>query len=302
MKLNTAGLKALALAACSLLWSGCMQLEVVVEMHEKDAGATVRERIRVSRTLQEVCPTKADLDKLLAHLSEQSARERTKQMGKGITLVSHERKELPNGSVESRAVYEIPNIRDLRINNPFVAFRPPASGASISYGLRMYLDKPTNETWLNVHEVNKKLKYPEAMVRRTATPRERQILRELRPIVSDMMSDFQATVRLKVPTQFKGGYVRNIRAGRKTTTLFSLTGDDLDKHGRGFLENEEILIALLEMDFGDPAILGHTAAFPNNSRTPVLRAHGHGLRAPNRFRILQTTHQKETYSKKKSGK
>jgi hypothetical protein len=113
-----------------------------------------------------------------------------------------------------------------------------------------------------------------------------------------MLSGFEASLKLKVPTRFAGGYVRNIKAGPDTTTLFSISGDDLDTEGNGFFDNEEILLALLRLDFGADVIYRHACAFPHNSRTPVLRAHGHGLYGPWSFRILPSTYQFEKFHKK----
>jgi hypothetical protein len=285
-------------AASALLLAGCLQVEVTVEMHDKDPGATVRERIRVSRKLQEVCPTKEDLKTLLGHLTEQAARERMKRMGKGISLVSHKREKLPDGSIESRVVYTIPKIGDLRLCNPFVQDHPAARQAAIRVSPQRTRDgKPTTGTLIKVHMVGRKT-YSDAMIRRTATPLERQTVRELGPILRDMLSDFQVDLKLTVPTRFEGGHVRNIRTGAKTATLFSLSGRDGDNRGRPLFENEEILLALLQMDFESGRLIQLARTFLHNSTMPVTRRAVHNGAA---FSILQTTWQKKAYSRSDLG-
>ena len=281
-------------AAWLLMLAGCVQVEMTVEMHDKDPGATIRERIRVSRELQQVCGSKQDRKELLSHLTQAAARRRMESMGKGITLVSHRQDDRADGSVECVVVYEIPRITDLRIVNPFLFDRPAASGARITYGLQKNRrGKPTNQTRIEVSMVDRKLKYPESMIRPAVTPLERQILRDVRPILCDMLQDFQATVKLEVPTRFLDDRsVRGTMARTKTATLFSISGRDLDRHGNGFFENEEILLAVLQMDV--ERISRYAEGFVRNSRLPVFRG---AVWDGARFRILQTTHQKKEYSK-----
>ena len=71
-----------------LLTAGCMQVDVLVEMHDKDGGATVRETITVTRKLQDVCPTGEKRKELLGFLSKEAAEKRTKRMGSGAVLSS----------------------------------------------------------------------------------------------------------------------------------------------------------------------------------------------------------------------
>jgi hypothetical protein len=266
---NLSRMAAWAASAALLLLSGCAQIDVTVEMHDKDPGATVRERVRVSRRLLEACPAGAQREKLLGNLEREAALERMKLMGKGVKLVSHEKKALPDGGVQSLVVYRVPDIRNLQVTNPFVDAGAPGDLARINCGF-----KPKyNVNHFSVHSLGRMRGYPKGVVRKTATPLERQILRELRPVLVDMLSDFRASLKLKVPTRFLRNHVRNLSAGPKVTTLFSVSGQDLDRHGNGFFDNEEIMLALMEMDFSDGTILKHTGAFLHNSRTPVLRSH-----------------------------
>lgn len=286
------------LLLAAALFTGCMQIDVTVAMHDKDDGATITERIRLTRQLLEVCPTDEKKKELLAHLTREAALKRMKQMGKGVTLESHNQKKLPNGSIQSITVFKIPKIKNLILCNPLIHAHPAGAGAGIGYGLFRTGNKRLDKKQINVsvNTRNRKKKYPSAMTRRTKTPLDRQILRELKPIISDMVSDFQVRIRLKVPTRFTARYVRNIKAAPKVTTLFSLSGKDLDRRGNNFFENEEILLAMLELDFKSHVLLKNTGSFTNNSRSPVLRAHGNGLYHPNRFRIMPTAFHKKKYN------
>jgi len=277
------------------LLTGCVEIDVTVEMHDKDPGATVTEQIKVTRKLQQACSSSADREKLLANLGRDAALARMKHMGKGITIVSHETKTLPDGSRQSLAVYRIPDITHLRVSNPFIHSHPPGAPTTIHYGLHTSRDSSNGQIWVKCN-ADRKHRHAKGMTRRAPTPLERQILRELQPVIADMLSDFRATLRLKVPTRFLGGYVRNLKAGPQTTTLFSVSGKDLDAYGNGFFENEEIMLSILQLDFDAPVLHKHACAFTHNSRTPVLR--GKGLYGPWSFRMHPSTYQFERFHKK----
>jgi hypothetical protein len=266
-----------SLIPAAALFAGCMQLDLTVEMHEKDGGATVTERIRVTRRVLDACPAQADRKKLLRHLGRAAALERMKKMGKDVSLQSHKQETLPDGGIESVAVYTIPDFNHLIIPNPFVSGRPPGVRARAHYGTVTRKGKLLQGVvTVGFRPAPNRIVYPGEMTQKATTPQERQILRELKPIIVDMLSDFQARIRLKIPTRYTYGQVRNFAAGPKVATLFSISGEDLDRHGNGFFDNEEVMLALLQMDFDSHEILQHTRYFHNNSRVPVIR-HGAGF-------------------------
>jgi hypothetical protein len=139
--------------------------------------------------------------------------------------------------------------------------------------------------------------------RKTPNPAERQILREMKPVLSDMLSDFRMCLRLKVPTHFTGGGVRDVFSNPKVVTMFDLSGKSRDAHGGLFFENEEVLISLLELDLESRVLHANSSqAFLHNSRVPVLRgsAHSAGWRARMRreFCMYPTKHMCREYLKK----
>ena len=279
--------------------SGCMQVDITVDLHDNDPGATITERICVTRKLLNIYSSEKERNELLSHLNREAAQDRMKQMGKGITMESHKQQKLPDGSVEYVVVYTIPKISDLRICNPFVFDRPAAAGARIT--CRPHKNrhgKKTDQTRIEISMINRKLAYPKTTGQQAATPLQRQILRETRPILCDMLRDFRASMKISVPTRFLDDRsVRGARAVTKTATLFSISGSDLDSQGNGFFENEEILLKVLQMDL--ERFPGNFRGFVQDSSMPVFRG---AVWSGARFHILQTKYQKKEYSGQKPGK
>ncbi|MFW6151757.1 MAG: hypothetical protein ACOC6C_02160, partial [Verrucomicrobiota bacterium] len=101
--------------------TGCLQLELAIDMHD-DGSAEMTERLRFSKALLDL----DDGSDLARYLGRAGAQARMKSMGEGLALKSHEEKKYPDGSRESLVVYNIGDIEDLRLPNPFVQQRPPA--------------------------------------------------------------------------------------------------------------------------------------------------------------------------------
>ena len=280
------------LILAAALFTGCMHVDITVEMHDKDGGATVTERIRVTRKLIEACPAEADQKKLLNHLSRAGAQKRMKHMGKGISLTSHKQEKLPDGSIEAVAVYTITDINQLIIPNPFIADRPAATRARFFCSTIKRKGKLLSVMQTGARLMHNRIVYPKEMVKKVKTPRDRQILREMKPVIVDMLADFQVRIRLKVPTRYTYGDVRNFASGPKTALILSISADDLDRHGNNFFENEEIMLALLQMDFKSPVIASQIRHFVNNTSLPVIRK-GTG------FSIYPTTYHKQRFFQKK---
>jgi hypothetical protein len=278
-----------------LLCCGCVHVDITVGVHDEDGGATITERLRLTQELQELCAGTDGLELLKGQLGKETALARAEKMGKGTVLNSHRMYGLPDGGVESLAVYEIPDVEDLRLTSPFLhdAEDAPASTYQLAFS-----PHTNEENWrygqvsMSVKRVTRVPKGPGA-ARRASTPAERQAYRELQPVVADLLRNLEVALRVQMPEPFSGGYVRNIRAGPKTATLFSLSGRDLDTTGRGFLDNEEIMISLLELDLNADVIHRHACAFSDNPKTPVLR--GKELYHPERFHVLPTKHMVNKY-------
>jgi hypothetical protein len=179
------------------------------------------------------------------------------------------------------------------MSSPFVDRDAPASTCRLTFGAHAgKRDWRYGQISMGVKRV-KRVAFPKGVVKKAATPAERQIYRELQPVVADMLRNLEVAVRLEVPKRFTAGHLRNARAGARTATLFALSGKDLDAGGKGFLDNEEIMAAMLQMDLEADVIQRHACAFPNNDKTPVLR--GKRLRHSAGFRTLPTKHMIDRY-------
>lgn len=277
-----------------LVSSGCVHVDITVELHDKDPGATVTERLCVTRKLKELCPTGRETSNIMVHLEKKSALERLKYMGKGATLVSHNKKDLPDGSSESIAVYSVANIENLRFSNPWIGGRPSqqyrlALGARVGRAGKKY-----GLVSMQVKSVNRRRDGLEkGTVTKASTPLERERYRLLKPVVADLLSDLDIALRVTVPTRFTGGRVRGLRGGVKTMTLLSLSGKDLDRSGRKFFDNEEVMIRIMQMDLKAGVVFRNS----QGARSPRLR-HGRGYHAEY-FTFIPTEYFKKKYFEKK---
>jgi len=269
--------------------AGCLQLEMAIRMDD-EGGARVTERLRLSKVLLDISSGMPEGRDISEHLKRPSVLDRMKQMGKGITLVSHEERDLPAGARESVAVFHIPDIEDLRVPNPFVQNHPPAPMHRLLFRPCYKSHRSGEVGTVSVGFVRAGPKSEAgkdgAKLPPAATPLDRQSYRALMSVVEDLARDFQVKVTLTVPNQPAGG---RRPAGDRTLTLLSFDDKDMDRHAEPFLRNEEAMLALLQFKFRDPAILNHTEVFSRNAHVPVHR----GSKAPyhsDSFRIHPTRH------------
>ena len=264
-------------AAWPLLWAmllacGCVQVDLKVTLHPNDGGATVTETVRASRMAIEACKSEQERGELLSHLKRAGAESRMKDMGEGLTLASHQMRKLPGGGRESVAVYKIAELNKLRIPNPSVDLWPMAKQVSFSTYRAKARHREVPHVALRVDTDVEDVRYKGDLTKKAKTPRDRQGLRELQPIVLDMLEDFQLSLRVEVPTYFTGGRVRGLTESPKTATLFSVSGKNGDRRGHGFFANEEIMVGLLEMDRESGAVIHNSkGAWKSNYGVPVLR-------------------------------
>lgn len=277
--------------ALILAAGGCMQLELAIEMHEEDGGATLTERIRFSEALLDLDAGVGGKIGLSRRLGRTGAQSRMKTMGRGIALKSHAENNLPDGSRESVAVYHIPNIEDLRLPNPFVQSDPPAPAPA------RRLD------FSPIHKSNRRHEIGSVRVRvvvaessegsgaepveaiAAATPLEMQLYRDLQPVFSDLLKDFEVKIVLTVPDQPAS---RGRPSGDRTITLLHFNDKHMDRYAEPFLRNEEAMLSLLQFKWNDAAITDHTKDFPRNPQVPIHR--GRSNWASTHFRIRPTRH------------
>ena len=283
------GVFTIALAAwAALAGGGCLQIDIAIKMHE-NGTATITERTRFSTgllTLDRHVPG-ARLEPML---ERKTIEQRMRQMGKGVKLVSHKLTTLKDGARESLAVFEIPNIEDLRLVNPYLHQAAPGR-------LMQFRFVPIYRRVHSFHKVGDLMMYlvPAERPKRRGnaddkpppepTPLELQALRDLQPMLLDMLKGFRVGLRVELPKTVSSGAVRDRRAATRIIRFISFSDKDLDAHARGFLGNEEIMLSLLRRRFGDEIITRHVREFPDNKTVPVFRGNIYGI---GRFRIKPT--------------
>lgn len=280
---------AVALILAAALTTGCLQIELTIEMNDQDAGATLTERVRLSRTLLELDRAMEPARTLTRHLAREAAQERMNSMGEGMTLDSHRERTLDDGSRECVTVYRIPDIEDLRLPNPLLQNGRPAPMMRFRFSPR-YKPHYIGDVDIGLTSAETGPGKPAAAepALPAATPLDAQLYRDLQPVFAELMRDFEIRITLILPHAPKAGHVRDIRTGNRHVTLLALNAEDMDRHGERFLANEEAMLALLQFKFGDPAIVSHTDQFVNNALVPVNR--GRSLYGSGGFRFRPTTH------------
>jgi hypothetical protein len=270
--------------ALALAWAanGCFQLEYDIVLRDGDDGATITERFGLTRELLELETGAPAEQKLERHLTREAVLERMKVMGAGIVLKEHKRIENPDGSLESRAVFEIPDVTALRLPNPLVGNSRPVPSMKLTfspYQERMWGTVTGNR--VRIHLVlDGRGNAPAAPP--GATPFDVQYYRELAPAYADMMRGLSVAVRLTVPTDAQGG--------KEVHPIFVLSDRNTDRGGAPFLQNEEAMVAMLRVAPFSGAIYGHANAFGTDPNVPVLRRR-------NLIVIRPTTRMSEKWSK-----
>jgi hypothetical protein len=247
--------------ALALAWAanGCFQLEYDIVLRDGDDGATITERFGLTRELLELDARTPVEQKLEKYLTREAVLERMKAMGAGIVLKEHKRIENPDGSLESRAVFEIPDVTALRLPNPLVGESRMVPSMKL-----IFSPHRTDGGHPRVHihmRLDGKGRAPAAPP--GATPFDIQYYRELAPAYADMMRGLSVAVRLTVPTDAQGG--------KEVHPIFVLSDRNTDRGGAPFLQNEEAMVAMLRVDPFSGAIHSHAGAFHTDSGVPVLR-------------------------------
>ncbi len=268
--------------------TGCLQLELAIDMHD-DGSATMTERLRFSKALLDL----DDGSGLTRYLGRAGAQARMKDMGKGLTLKSHDEKKYPDGSRERVTVYNIGDIEDLRLPNPFVQRRPPAPMVRLRFNpvyKRVHSYQHVGD--IHIHLVGAESKDGKEIENPVPveTPLDMQLYRDLHPIFADMMKDFEVKATLTVPNQ-PGAKGR--KAGDRTIRLLHFNDKHKDRYSEPFLQNEEAMLSVLQFKMGDETITRHTGNFPRNSQLPVHR--GRSPWASTRFIIRPTSHLYEKF-------
>ena len=271
------------IVAAGLCCGGCLQLETIIELHP-DGSGTVTERLALSRRLLSMAENSRDKAGVHRLLSRDAALERMKTMGKNIRLAKHETRESPEGGRESVAVYKIKYLGDLIYVSPFMNASPAIKELRVHLGTRLtyqgYEHLPSDSK-LKVRFTEskpralkrgggKQTKKPETASKTSGgagknfklppgTPEGVQAYREVAPLFADMVEGFKLRVTFKSYAPIDGvnhRYVplRNAAAHPRTADLINFSSADLDRRGERFMDNEEVMVALLRgyRIFSDP--------------------------------------------------
>lgn len=271
--------KAVLAAVAALGCAGCMQLETRVKLNE-DGSATITERLRFSRRLLDLDSDRAEGDLHLGHmLSEAGAKKRMERMGKGMALVRHEVHEAEGGSQESITEYRIPDLTDFRYMSPFLAYKDYQENNAIRFKITPILQNSHNmcvgqiRLEVGTEKPGQREEKPEAgqPEPKGLTPREQQDFRDVSPVIRDMLEDFK--IRLVFEAYCTPSYVGFAHRGRSNGSheveLLDFSEADMDRFGGKFLENEEVMLALVRWDLRNKEVVEHVRDWAGNHTLPV---------------------------------
>jgi len=275
---------AFVLAAVLALAPGCLQIETRVKLHE-DGSATITERLQFSKRLLDLASkggTGADIASLL---TKEAALKRVKQMGKGVTLVRHQVRDAEKGARESITVLTIPDVRNFRYVCPYLATYDYPKHTVMKCGMiPIYAD-----TWWGRRAGEMAVTFTPTSKGRPPrrpknwkppkgpSPRDLQVLRDLRPVFRDLMRDFRLRLVFEsyAPLRFRQYYrYRGSRAATREYDLIDFSDTDLDKYGYEFLANEEIMLELLRLKTGGANVVDHVKGHAGNLTLPVFHPGG----------------------------
>ena len=271
-------------AVCAFLVAGCLQIETLIRLHE-DGSATITERLQFSKRLLDLASKSKAAEGVASLLTKQAVLGRMKHMGKGVSLVSHKVRDGEKGARESIAVFKIPDFRQFRYVSPYLAnFSYPKHTV-----LKCNMFPIYTTTWYGRVAGQVAVTFTPASSERPPrqpkgwrpppppTPRDLQILRDLRPVFRDLMTDFSLRVRFEsyAPLRFRQYYrYRGQRAGTKVYDLIDFSHKDLDQHGFEFLANEEIMLELLRLQLQGGNLIDTVKGHAGNLTVPVYHPRG----------------------------
>lgn len=289
-------LRTLLLLALPLL-AGCLQVDTTVRL-EEDGSATITERLRFSRRLLEASRAETgaakDAPNVARFLTKQATEERLKLMGKGVRLVAHVVNEAEGGARESVSTYKIDDITELRYGSPFLASANYDENNVVQVRMRPIFK---SKYWGQAGDVRfyypragelalsfkplKPIPKPKPRADRQAkspSPLENQALRELLPVMRDFLKGFEVRLSFECYASIRSagfGY-RGRTAHTRKMDLLHFTDRTLDRHGKPFVENEELMLNLLRWRLAAKNIVDHVSRFPTNRTLPVFLSWGSG--------------------------
>lgn len=264
--------------------AGCLHLELHIKL-APDGTATATERLRFSEQLLDLGRAAGGKKDVAPLLTKASALERMKHMGKGVSLVSHTVKDLEGGAKESVAVFGIPDLNEFRYVSPFLTYTDYVENHVLKCTLEpVYTCRTPRASAGHMSIAFQPAKRPKAEPRQEEgapppkgpSPAEIQRFREVLDIFRDMLTDFEVrfTFESYAPISHTGFGWRGYKSRVNFVDMIYFTDDDLDRWGGRFLENEEIMLELVRLDFGGPNITNSVYQFVNNPSVPVFHPWG----------------------------
>jgi len=264
------------LAGTLMLGGGCLQIETRIKLNE-DGSAKMTERVFFSERLLELAGAKRA--EFVALLGKERLLERMKQMGEGLTLVSHETRTGGDGWMESAVEIAIPDLNKFRYSSPWAAYLDYADNNQIrtsfvpQYKSHPYAGGPAGSMSvsfaLEKSPKGKAAPPKDAPPPKGPTPKEQQVYRDIAPVVKDMLKGFRLRFTFESYAPVVSGLgVRG--AGATAIDLLDVSDANMDQWGSSFWENEEVMLELSQWDLGGPNIVRNVQGYAQNWTLPVF--------------------------------
>lgn len=271
-----------AMVSLLLMAGGCLQLEVDIAL-QPDGSAIVTERLQFSQALLDLEDAKAP--RLAPLLTRQAAEARMKFMGEGVTLREHNTRQGERASRESVTVFMVADLDKFTYVTPFL---PPDGGEELlALTTRFHAPLRDGSSWehlagwlgVNFSPVNQRgrRRPPATQPDPPPTPAELQIVRELRPVMADLMSSFRLkmTFTSYAPVLRSSFGWRGSRTGTNVVDLIDFAPDqNNDMHGMPWLDNEEIMLDMLRWRWDSPVLAAHLQGWASNPTLPAVHRQG----------------------------
>lgn len=244
----------IAATAGAVATGGCLQLETTIKMND-DGSAVVTERLCFSRRLLDMAKGEKGLPPLESLLTKEAAIERSKFMGKGVTVVSHELRDGEKGSRESLTVYKAEDITQFVYTSPFLV---DGARAGVRFDIRPQLEfswqgPATGQLNVGVGPTSvstpgSKTNAKPAPIVRSDAPLDVQAIRDLVPVFADMLDDVHLRLRLECYDTVRlalGLAHRGSAARVNYVDLIDFSGKHMDQYGYLILHNEEVMREVL---------------------------------------------------------
>ena len=243
-----------------LFASGCMELETRIKLNE-DGSAVVTERLEILRPLREI---EAGVQEGLeitfdALLSRQRAEASAREMGPGVTLVSHKLENRQGGSRQSIAVYQVPDITKLTYMSPF--FMRGECLGKMRIGMHpQYVESNNSKAgtlYLNFDHIDDRAKPTPLLAELTGSgesPLVRQRYRDVAPILRDFLKGFKVRVVFENYGEILG--TEHLfwydRPRELAIVNYAYGGEAGGKTGTHPLDDEEVVVDLAKLLLAKP--------------------------------------------------